>query len=75
MGQATMNYEEILAQVRQLEPTQQAELLEELAGLVKQQLTRRKKRSILELEGLGAEIWEGIDAQEYVRREREAWDG
>jgi len=25
-----------------------------------------KKRSIMELAGLGAEIWEGIDAQEYV---------
>ena len=27
---------------------------------------RSKKRSIMELEGLGKEIWEGIDAQEYV---------
>ena len=29
-----------------------------------------KKRSIMELEGLGAEIWEGIDAQEYVDKLR-----
>ena len=26
------------------------------------------------LEGLGKEIWEGIDAQEYVKRERVGWD-
>jgi len=25
--------------------------------------------------GLGKEIWEGIDATEYVRKEREAWKG
>jgi AbrB family looped-hinge helix DNA binding protein len=25
------------------------------------------------MEGLHKEIWEGIDAAEYVRREREAW--
>jgi len=25
------------------------------------------------MEGLHKEIWEGIDAVEYVRREREAW--
>ena len=25
------------------------------------------------LRGLHSEIWEGIDAQEYVRRERESW--
>lgn len=30
-------------------------------------------RSILELRGLGKEIWEGIDAQEYVNYERGSW--
>jgi hypothetical protein len=33
-----------------------------------------RKRSILELEGLGAELWQGIDAQEYVDKLREEWD-
>lgn len=33
-----------------------------------------KELSILELRGLGKEIWEGIDAAEYVRRERDSWD-
>ncbi|MEN3331394.1 MAG: hypothetical protein V7641_759 [Blastocatellia bacterium] len=32
------------------------------------------KRSILELEGLGADLWEGIDAQEYVNELRKEWD-
>ena len=70
-----MTYTEILAQIRELEPIEQADLLAALAGIVRQQLPQRKRRSILELEGRGAEIWEGIDAREYVRREREAWDG
>ena len=26
-----------------------------------------------ELRGLGREIWEGVDAQEYVDRERDGW--
>jgi len=29
---------------------------------------------ILQLSGLGREVWEGIDPDEYVRRERESWD-
>ena len=33
-----------------------------------------KTRSLLELEGLGAEIWEGVDAQEYVNQLRSEWD-
>lgn len=32
------------------------------------------KRSIMELHGLGKEIWEGIDAQEYVNELRAEWD-
>ncbi len=28
---------------------------------------------IMELDGLGAEVWEGIDGVEYQRREREGW--
>jgi hypothetical protein len=31
-------------------------------------------RSLLELEGLGAELWQGIDAQEYVNSLRDEWD-
>jgi hypothetical protein len=31
-------------------------------------------RSLLELEGLGEEIWQGIDAQVYVNELRRDWD-
>jgi hypothetical protein len=29
----------------------------------------------MELQGLGKEIWDNIDAQAYVDRERESWNG
>jgi hypothetical protein len=29
----------------------------------------------MELRGLGKEIWQGIDAQEYVNQERASWNG
>lgn len=32
------------------------------------------KRSLLELEGLGAETWQGIDAQRYTDELRDEWD-
>ena len=38
-------------------------------------IAEKPKHSILELRGLGKQIWEGIDAQEYVDRERDAWVG
>jgi len=30
--------------------------------------------SLLELEGLGAEIWEGVDVEEYINQMRDEWD-
>jgi hypothetical protein len=33
------------------------------------------KHSILELEGLGKELWQGMDAQQYVDQERDSWNG
>jgi Arc/MetJ-type ribon-helix-helix transcriptional regulator len=33
------------------------------------------RTSILELQGLGKAIWRGVDAQEYVNRERASWNG
>lgn len=50
-----------------------AKMAEELAN-DKKENEQLKKRSLLELEGLGAEIWEGIDAQEYVDELRNEWE-
>jgi hypothetical protein len=32
------------------------------------------EHSLLELEGVGAEIWQGIDAQQYINEQRDEWD-
>jgi hypothetical protein len=67
------SYDEILGLARQLSLQEQAKLVGELA-----QLAGRKnggKHSILELEGLGKEVWEGIDPDKYVEEERDSWDG
>lgn len=49
--------------------------LEELSAVVRHQIPVKPKRNILELEGLGKEIWQGLDAQEYVDQERTSWNG
>ena len=37
-------------------------------------LDRASPRSILELEGLGREVWEGVDAKRYIDELRDEWD-
>ena len=46
----------------------------EAAYLLERALADAESLSLLELEGLGAPLWEGEDAAEHVSRERDAWD-
>ncbi len=71
------NYQDVLEQAKSLTPEEQLKLVEDLSSLIRQQvkMTPKSQRSILELRGLGKEIWQGIDAQEYINQERDSWNG
>jgi hypothetical protein len=73
---ATVTVEEIYEQAKQLSAAERLRLASLITGdLAATAATETPpKRSILELEGLGKEIWEGIDAQEYVNELRKEWD-
>lgn len=49
-------------------------LAQEVIHLLHQFVEEEKPLSIMGLEGLGKEIWEGIDVAEYIRQERDSWD-
>ena len=69
-------YNDVLRRVQRLSPADQLRLLEDVASLVRRQVTTpARRRSILELQGLGKEIWQDIDAQDYIDQERATWNG
>jgi len=67
-------YGDILRRAAQLSSEDLLRLSEELS-----QWAGRKNggsgHSILDLDGLGKETWEGVDPDQYVAKERESWDG
>jgi hypothetical protein len=67
-------YETIQRHLKFLTRAEQVRLMSELTKCLHQHETERDA-SILELQGLGKEIWQGIAAQEYVDRERASWGG
>ena len=71
----TITYRGVLDQARQLTSDEQLKLLEDLAAIVRKKITAKPKHSIMELKGLGKEIWEGIDVEKYIEEERNSWDG
>lgn len=67
--------EEIYQQhVKSLPNREKLRLIAKVSSDLAETETEKPKRSLLELEGLGKEIWKGIDAQEYVDELRNEWE-
>lgn len=72
-----MTTDELYEQIRLLPRSERLRLLARIAqDLAKggDEAGEVPQHSLLELEGLGKEIWEGVDAQEYVNELRKEWD-
>jgi hypothetical protein len=73
---ATTDLDQIYEQ--QIKPLPRAVRLQLLARIAQDlavsDTTDEPEQSLLGLEGLGAEIWQGIDAQQYVDEQRDEWD-
>ncbi|MCP5119559.1 MAG: hypothetical protein GY953_52845 [bacterium] len=72
---ASTPYENVKKSVEALTPGDQLRLVAELASRLSGQLSIKPRRSLLELEGLGKELWQGFDVEEYLKRERSSWNG
>ena len=69
-----MTVAQMLAAARTLSYRERVELIKQLVDSVGDAGIEQRKRSILEFEGVGAELWEGVDAQDYVSDLRDEWD-
>jgi replicative DNA helicase len=74
----TLTVTEIMEQAKRLNQQEQKELIKLLIDAltvtdVSQSETHKKPR-LSDLRGLGAEIWQDIDAQDYVNGMRDEWD-
>ena len=70
----TMTFSQVLYQALQLTPEEKLQLIEELAANIRQQIATQPRHSIIELEGLGKEVWQGIDVEKYIEEERNSWE-
>jgi hypothetical protein len=78
MGMSDMpdpRYDQVKRSVQALGPADQLRLIAELVGRLRDDIERQPCRSLLELQGLGKDVWQGVDVDEYLRRERSSWNG
>jgi plasmid stability protein len=53
---------------------QRRSVAQEVIQILDQALTEPPRLSIMDLQGLGKEIWQGINSDQYIQEERRAWD-
>lgn len=70
---AESSYEAALRSVETLHPADQLRLVGELTERLSLRRASGACRSILELRGMGKEVWSGVDPDQYVDRERSSW--
>jgi len=64
-----------LEKVEKLNQAEQPRFLGQIAVLIRSKASVKTRRSILELQGMGENIWKNIDAQKYVDKKRASWNG
>jgi DNA-binding HxlR family transcriptional regulator len=70
-----VSYNQIMAEIKTLNLSDQLRLLEEMAMLIRKKTSPVKPRSILELKGKGKDIWKGVNVKAYIDEERSSWNG
>ena len=43
-------------------------------GIIVLKVTENDKKNFMDIKGVGKEMWKGVEAQEYVSKEREGWN-
>jgi len=71
---AAITYESALSMAESLSHEEQLRLIEELRTRASEEDAHEPLHSIMELRGLGKEIWQGIDTTEYILNERASWN-
>jgi hypothetical protein len=71
----SVQVERIINEIKILDYYAKLDILEKLVRLLKEPVKKSKKKySLLQLEGLGKEIWQDVNVDEYIDQERDSWD-
>lgn len=75
---ATLNIKkfpnDLYEHLRLIAEQDQRSISQEVIHLLRQAVQSKEKRSILELRGLGKELWKNVDTADYIDNERQTWD-
>ena len=73
---STNAYQKVLQLALSLTPDEQLQLIEDLIQNIRQtcKIEAKPRHCIMEIKGLGKEVWQAIDVDQYIAEERASWD-
>jgi plasmid stability protein len=75
---ATLNVknvpDQLYGEVRKRAERNMRSVAQEVLHILSEAVEEPEPLSILDLKGLGRDLWRDVDPAEHVRRERDAWD-
>jgi len=69
-----IDLEEVLKTAKQLNAEEQLQLISELTQSLRLTLKKTSKHKLMDLSGVGAELWRKVDVDGYLNKERDSWD-
>ena len=72
---ATREYYDLLDRINRLSRSERLRLLKALAISLEEGPEERPRPNLMDLEGLGKELWSDVDVDTYIDKERASWNG
>jgi len=71
---AVVRLDKITKEIERLDYDNKINLMARLVFMLKWTPVSEKSHKITDLKGLGRDIWENVDIEDYIKKERESWD-
>lgn len=68
---ATLNTQDILSKVKELDKEEQLNLLERIVAVIRKNQTSRTPTKLSKISGIGSKIWKKTNIDDYIDQERQ----
>ena len=71
---STINSNNIIQEIEALDYTNKINVMSKIIAMLKHSTKETKPINITKIKGLGKEVWQDVNIENYIAKEREAWD-
>jgi len=70
----TANINNIIHEIETLDYTGKINIMSKIIAMLRRSTTKQTSTKITRMKGLGKKVWQDVDVNDYIAKEREAWD-